>query len=176
MYKILQGICNTREASSVTILPVTLPDTSVVRRFPTITYFTKQMMQTSTHLTDLNSETAAAMLDAAIQKSIELGVKMNIAVVDAGANLKAFHRMDGAWLGSVDIACKKAKTARFFDMPTGSIGDISQPGGPLYNIEHSNGGLISFPGGLPLTNEQGTVIGAIGVSGSTVENDRLVAQ
>ena len=133
-------------------------------------------MQTSTLSTDLNAETATAMVDAAIQKSIELGVKMNIAIVDAGANLKAFHRMDGAWLGSVDIACKKAKTARFFDMPTGSIGDISQPGGPLYNIEHSNGGLISFPGGLPLTNDQGTVIGAIGVSGSTVENDHIVAQ
>lgn len=138
--------------------------------------FTKIHMQTSTLLTDLNSETAAAMVDAAIRKSVALGARMNIAVVDAGANLKAFHRMDGAWLGSVDIACKKARTARFFDMPTGSIGNISQPGGPLFNIEHSNGGLISFPGGLPLTNEQGTVIGAIGISGSSVENDHCVAQ
>lgn len=134
------------------------------------------MMQTSTLNTDLNAETAIAMLTAAIQKSNDLGVKMNIAVVDAGSNLKAFHRMDGAWLGSVDIACKKAKTARFFDMPTGAIGDLSQPGGPLYNIEHSNAGLISFPGGLPVANDQGTVIGAIGVSGSTVENDHIVAQ
>ena len=160
----------------MTILPVTSPHTLDVRRLPTISYFTKQMMQTSTLSTDLNAETAAAMLDAAIQKSMEVGVKMNIAIVDAGANLKAFHRMDGAWLGSIDIACKKAKTARFFDMPTGSIGDISQPGGPLYNIEHSTGGLISFPGGLPLINDQGTVIGAIGVSGSTVEDDHVVAQ
>ncbi len=133
-------------------------------------------MQTSSLAADLDSQTSDMMLAAAIQKSLELGVKMNIAIVDVGANLKAFHRMDGAWLGSVDIACRKARTARFFDMPTGAIGDSSQPGGPLYNIEHSNGGLISFPGGLPLTNERGTVIGAIGVSGSTVENDQTVAQ
>lgn len=101
---------------------------------------------------------------------------MNIAIVDSGANLKAFRRMDGAWLGSIDIACKKAKTARLFDMPTGSIGEVSQPGESLFNIEHSNDGLITFPGGLPITSHDGTVIGAVGVSGSSVENDQLVAQ
>jgi uncharacterized protein GlcG (DUF336 family) len=101
---------------------------------------------------------------------------MDIAVVDAGANLKAFVRMDDAWLGSIDIAIKKAKTARFFDMNTGEIGKLSQPGGALYNIEHSNDGLITFPGGMPIKNDQGEIIGAIGVSGSTVENDHLVAQ
>lgn len=101
---------------------------------------------------------------------------MDIAVVDAGGNLKAFARMDGAWLGSIDIAQKKAKTARGFDMNTGDIGGLSQPGGPLYNIEHSNGGLITFPGGVPLKAADGTVIGAIGVSGSSVENDHAVAQ
>ena len=114
-------------------------------------------------------------LAAAIQKSEDVGAKMNIAIVDAGANLKTFHRMDGAWLGSIDIACKKARTARQFDMPTGEIGLLSQPGGALFNIEHSNGGLISFPGGLPVTNEDGEVIGAVGVSGSTVEDDHAVA-
>ena len=72
--------------------------------------------------------------------------KMCIAVVDSGANLKAFHRMDDAWVGSIDIAIKKAKTAVFFGMPTGAIGRLSQPGGPLYGIEHSNDGLITFPG------------------------------
>ncbi len=101
---------------------------------------------------------------------------MNITVVDSGANLKAFIRMDGAWLGSVDISIKKAKTARFFDMPTGAIGQLSQPGGPLFNIEHSNGGLISFPGGLPIKDANGDIIGAIGVSGSSVENDHAVAE
>ena len=85
------------------------------------------------------------------------------------------YRMDGAWLGSVDIAIKKAKTAIFFQMNTEVIGSLSQPGGSLYNIEHSNSGLISFPGGLPLTTGDG-MIGGIGVSGSTVENDKEVAE
>ena len=100
---------------------------------------------------------------------------MDIAVVDAGANLKAFVRMDGAWLGSIDIAMKKARTARFFDMNSGDIGGLSQPGGALYNIEHSNGGLITFPGGVPIKNAAGQVIGGVGVSGSTVEDDHAVA-
>ena len=116
------------------------------------------------------------MLQAAIAKSEDLGVKMNVAIVDAGANLKSFVRMDGAWLGSIDIACRKARTARFFDMPTGDLGQLSQPGESLFNIEHSNAGLITFPGGLPIQTQDGEVIGAVGVSGSTVEDDHLVAQ
>lgn len=120
-------------------------------------------------------EQAEKMIVAAKEKSTQLKVKMNIAVVDAGANLVAFARMDGAWLGSLDISIKKAKTARFFDMNTGAIGELSQPGGPLFNIEHSNGGLITFPGGVPVKNAQGQVIGAIGVSGSTVGDDHEVA-
>ena len=119
---------------------------------------------------------AEKMIAAAQKKSVEIDTKMNIAIVDAGANLVAFARMDGAWLGSLDISIKKAKTARFFDMPTGAIGGLSQPGGALYNIEHSNGGLITFPGGLPVKNAAGEVIGAIGVSGSSVENDHAVAE
>ena len=119
---------------------------------------------------------AEKIIAGAKAKAEALDTKMNIAIVDAGANLLAFARMDGAWLGSLDISIKKAKTARFFDMNTGSIGELAQPGGPLYNIEHSNGGLISFPGGIPIKNEQGEVIGAIGVSGSTVENDHAVAE
>jgi uncharacterized protein GlcG (DUF336 family) len=119
---------------------------------------------------------AQAAIQAAHTKALDLGVKMNIAVVDAGANLTAFIRMDDAWLGSLDISIKKAKTARFFDMPTGAIGGLSQPGGPLYNIEHSNGGLITFPGGVPIKDADGHVIGAIGVSGSTVEDDHAVAE
>lgn len=119
---------------------------------------------------------AEKMIAAAKEKSVALDTKMNIAVVDAGANLVAFARMDGAWLGSLDISIKKAKTARFFDMNTGTIGELSQPGGPLFNIEHSNNGLISFPGGVPVKNEAGDVIGAIGVSGSSVENDHAVAE
>ena len=125
---------------------------------------------------DVTREQAQAAVEAALRKSKELDVKMNIAVVDAGANLKAFVRMDGAWLGSIDIAIKKARTARFFDMNTGNIGQLSQPGGSLFNIEHSNGGLITFPGGVPIKNADGEVIGAVGVSGSTVENDHTVAE
>ncbi|UOG77038.1 heme-binding protein [Hymenobacter tibetensis] len=124
----------------------------------------------------INLQQAQAVVHAAHQKALDMGVKMNIAVVDAGANLTAFIRMDDAWLGSLDISIKKAKTARFFDMPTGVIGSLSQPGGSLYNIEHSNGGLITFPGGIPIKDESGTIIGAIGVSGSTVEDDHAVAE
>ncbi len=125
---------------------------------------------------DITADQATSVLDAARKKSASMGVSMDIAIVDAGANLKAFLRMDDAWLGSIDIAIKKARTARFFDMPTGAIGELSQPGGALFNIEHSNGGLISFPGGVPLKNASGEIIGAIGVSGSTVEDDHAVAE
>lgn len=118
---------------------------------------------------------AEAVLAAAKAKAIETKTLMNIAVVDSGANLVAFIHMDGAWLGSIDIAQKKARTARYFNMPTGEIGKLSQPGKSLYNIEHSNGGLISFPGGVPIANAQGDIIGAVGVSGDSVENDHIVA-
>jgi uncharacterized protein GlcG (DUF336 family) len=125
---------------------------------------------------DLSLEQAQQVLAAALAAAEEQGTKMDIAVVDTGGNLKAFARMDGAWLGSIDIATTKARTARYFDLPTEALGELSQPGGPLYGIEVSNGGLITFPGGLPLKADDGTVIGAIGVSGSTVEDDRAVAE
>ena len=126
-------------------------------------------------MNDITLDQAQLAVSAAIEKSQQIGTKMDIAVVDAGANLKAFIRMDGAWLGSIDIAQKKACTARFFDMNTGDLGQLSQPGGALFNIEHSNGGLITFPGGVPIKNANGEIIGAIGVSGSSVENDHAVA-
>lgn len=125
---------------------------------------------------ELSAEHAGRIVEAAAAKAAELDTRMNIAVVDRGNNLKAFLRMDGAWLGSIDISMKKARTANSFDMPTGDIGQLSQPGGPLFNIEHSNDGLITFPGGLPLVSEEGIIFGAIGVSGSTVENDHAVAE
>jgi uncharacterized protein GlcG (DUF336 family) len=125
---------------------------------------------------DITLAQADAAVAAAIKKAEQIGAKMNIALVDAGANLKRFARMEGAWLGSIDISIRKARTARFFDMNTGQIGELSQPGGSLFGIEHSNGGLITFPGGVPIRNRAGVVIGAIGVSGSTVENDHAVAE
>ena len=124
----------------------------------------------------ITMENARAAIEAAREKAVELETQMCIAVVNSGANLKAFLRMDDAWVGSIDIAIKKAKTAVFFMMPTGEIGKLSQPGKPLYAIEHSNEGLITFPGGLPIVDEQGVLVGAIGVSGSAVENDNAVAE
>ncbi len=126
-------------------------------------------------MNNISLEQARKVIDAAISKSKELGVKMNIAVVDAGTNLVAFNKMDDAWLGSIDISQKKARTARYFNMDTGAIGQLSQPGGSLYNIEHSNNGLITFPGGVVIKNANGEIIGAVGVSGSTVEDDHAVA-
>jgi uncharacterized protein GlcG (DUF336 family) len=117
----------------------------------------------------VNLENAEKAIEAARKKAIELKTQMCIAVVDSGANLKAFLRMDDAWVGSIDIAIKKAKTACFFGMATG-------PGKPLYGIEHSNEGLITFPGGLPIVDADGVLVGAIGVSGSAVENDHKVAE
>ena len=124
---------------------------------------------------NISLKQAKKAIEAAESKAQEIGVKMNIAIVDSGANLVSFSRMDGAWLGSIDIAIKKAKTARYFNMETGEIGKLSQPGQPLFNIEHSNNGLISFPGGVPLRDKDGEIVGAIGVSGSTVEDDHEVA-
>jgi uncharacterized protein GlcG (DUF336 family) len=126
-------------------------------------------------MSDIDLDQAQTVVAAALKKADEISTRMNVTVIDVGGNLKAFARMDGAWLGSIDISAKKARTARFFDMDSGAIGNLSQPSGPLYNIEVSNGGLITFPGGVPLKNASGEIIGAIGVSGSTVENDHTVA-
>ena len=127
-------------------------------------------------MADLDLTKAQQVLETALKKAAEIDTLMNVAVVDAGGNLKAFGRMDGAWLGSIDISIRKARTARYFDMNTGDLGAASQPGGPLYNIEVSNGGLITFPGGIPLRDGNGEVVGGIGVSGSSVENDHTVAE
>ena len=120
-------------------------------------------------------EQAEKAIEAARKRALELNTQMCIAVVDSGANLKGFYRMDDAWVGSIDIAMKKAKTAVFFGMPTGQIGRLSQPGGPLFGIEHSNDGLITFPGGLPIVDADGVMIGAIGVSGVQSHEDEQIA-
>lgn len=124
---------------------------------------------------DITLEQALAIVSAARAKAEKQGLLLDIAVVDAGANLKAFVRMDGAFLGSIDLAIKKARTSRLFNMPTGTLGELSQPSKPLYNIEGSNGGLVTFPGGVPLKDKNGNIVGAIGVSGDSVENDHEVA-
>jgi uncharacterized protein GlcG (DUF336 family) len=121
-------------------------------------------------------EQAQSVVAAAVAKATEIGVPMNVAVVDAGNNLTAFARQDGAWLGSIHIAQSKAYTARSFDLQTKDLFPLAQPGQPLYGIHAGNDGrIIIFPGGIPLTDGD-TVIGAIGVSGGSVEQDQEVAE
>ncbi len=119
---------------------------------------------------------ALRIINAARNKAEELGVMQNIAVVDEGGNLTAFARMDGAWRSSIDIAQSKALTARGFDMTSEALGEIAQPGEMCFGIHVSNSGkTIIFGGGIPL--QIGTrIVGAIGVSGSTVEQDIQVAE
>jgi len=124
---------------------------------------------------ELNHEQALKIILEAKKQAENMTVSVNIAIVDAGANLKAFIRMDESFLGSIDVSIKKAKTARYFNIDTGKLGELTQPGGIIYNIEHSNGGLITFPGGIPIKNKDGKIIGAIGVSGGTIEQDRTIA-
>ena len=125
---------------------------------------------------EVTLDAAMRVVEAARAKAEEIGVPMDIAVVDAGNNLTAFARMDNAWLGSIDIAQNKAYTARSFDMSTKDLAPLAQPNQPLYGIEASNdGNLIVFAGGIPLTDGD-AVIGAIGVSGGSVEQDHEVAE
>ncbi len=125
---------------------------------------------------DLTLAQAQKVLQAALVKATAQGVPMNIAIVDAGGNLKAFARQDGAFLGSIDISTKKAKTARYFNMPTSALTAAAQPGQELYGIEVSNNGLVVFSGGELLVNADNVIIGAIGVSGGTVAEDTNVAK
>lgn len=127
-------------------------------------------------MSSLTLEQAKKVVAGAEERAAQIGVAMNIAVVDAGNNLTAFARQDGAWLGSIEIAQDKAFTARAFDMPTAALAETAQPGGPLYGIAVSNGGrVIVFPGGIPLKAGD-EVIGAIGVSGGQVDQDQTVAE
>jgi uncharacterized protein GlcG (DUF336 family) len=119
---------------------------------------------------------ARTIISAAEKRAEEIGQPMNIAVVDAGGNLVSHVRMDGAWIGSIDISINKAFTSRAFDIQTKDLGDNSQPGNQFYGIHASNHGRIMiFAGGIPLTRD-GKVVGAIGVSGGSGEQDQTVAE
>ena len=119
---------------------------------------------------------ARSIIAAAEARAEEIGQPMNIAVVDAGGNLISHVRMDGAWLGSIDISINKAFTSRAFDIQTKDLGDNSQPGNQFYGIHASNHGRIMiFAGGVPLSR-QGQIVGAIGVSGGSGEQDQTVAE
>lgn len=125
---------------------------------------------------DITLSQAQKVMAGALAFAEKQGVPMNIAIVDAGGNLKDFCRMDGAFLGSIDISAKKAKTARFFNMSTAQLGAVSGPGQELYGIETTNNGLVVFGGGELLRNKDGVIIGAIGVSGGSVAEDTNVAK
>jgi uncharacterized protein GlcG (DUF336 family) len=119
---------------------------------------------------------AKRVIAAAEKKAVEIGQPQNIAVADAGGNLIAHERMDGAWMGSIDISIKKAFTARAFDIPTKDLAALSQPGKPFFGIHASNEGRVMiFAGGIPLKRD-GKVVGAIGVSGGSGEQDQAVAE
>ena len=121
-------------------------------------------------------EEARRIIRAGQEKANEIGVPMNIAVVDAGANLVAFERQEGAWIGSIDIAQKKAFTSRAFDIETKALGENSQSGQQFFGIHASNNGKIMiFAGGVPL-KRGGEVVGAVGVSGGLGEQDHAVAE
>ena len=119
---------------------------------------------------------ARRIIAAAEKKAAEIGQPMNIAVADAGGNLVAHVRMDNAWLGSVDISIKKAWTSRAFDITTKDLGENSQSGDQFFGIHASNNGKVMiFAGGIPLKKD-GKVVGAIGVSGGSGEQDHSVAE
>jgi uncharacterized protein GlcG (DUF336 family) len=119
---------------------------------------------------------ARRVIAAAEKKAEEIGQPMNIAVADAGGNLVAHVRMDGAWIGSVDISIKKAWTSRAFDISTKDLASHSQSGDQFFGIHASNGGRVMiFAGGIPLSRD-GKVVGAIGVSGGSGDQDHAVAE
>jgi uncharacterized protein GlcG (DUF336 family) len=118
---------------------------------------------------------ARRVIAAGEKEAESQGQPMNIAVVDAGGVLVAHIRQDRAWIGSVDVAINKAFSARAFDISTQALGENAQPGGQFYGIQDSNAGRIMiFGGGVPLMSG-GSVVGAVGVSGGTGEQDQAVA-
>ncbi|HEY9235131.1 MULTISPECIES: GlcG/HbpS family heme-binding protein [Phenylobacterium] len=124
----------------------------------------------------INSYIAQAIIDGAEVKAREVGLPVIVAVLDAGGHLKAFHRMDGAVLGSIDIALRKAKTAVLFGAESEAVWEYCKPGAPAPGLENTNGGLAPFGGGIPLKDRDGSILGALGVSGGSVAQDMEVAR
>ncbi|WP_373358707.1 heme-binding protein [Acinetobacter lactucae] len=124
----------------------------------------------------ITEEQSRKIINAAISYAEQIGVTANIAVLDTGAHLKAFIRMDGAVLGSIDVAIGKARTAALFSISSEAVWDYCKPGAPAHNLEASNGSLMPFAGGLPIFNTSGVMIGAIGVSGGAVTQDSEIAE
>ncbi len=119
---------------------------------------------------------ARSMLDAGEAKATAIGVPVNLVLLDQGTHLKAFVRMDGAVLGSIDVAIRKARTSVLFQATSEAVWEYCKPGAPAHGLEHSNGGLAPFAGGIPLRGPRGEPLGAIGVSGGAVSQDLEIAQ
>jgi uncharacterized protein GlcG (DUF336 family) len=124
----------------------------------------------------ITSQQADSILQSSRSKAERMGIAVSVVVTDDGANLKALSRMDGAWLGSIDVAIKKARTSVLFEMETQTVWQFSKSEGPAHGIDSSNGGLVTFAGGIPLKGPGGKLLGAVGVSGGTVDQDYEVAQ
>ena len=124
----------------------------------------------------LTSTQARAVIAAAESTAGAIGVAIIVAVVDAGVHLKAFSRMDGAVLGSIDIAIRKARTSALFQADSAAVWEYCKPGAPAPALELSNGGLAPFGGGVPLFTPDGELIGAVGVSGGAVSQDTEIAR
>ncbi len=124
----------------------------------------------------IDSVTANLIIDAARSRAEELGIAVSVAVLDQGANLKAFSRMDRAWLGSIDVAIKKAKSSVLFEVETAKLWEFCSSNGQVHGMESTNGGLVTFAGGLPIKDKDGNLIGAVGVSGGMVDQDSDIAK
>lgn len=119
---------------------------------------------------------ASEVISAAEAKARELGVPVIITVLDSGCHIKALHRMDDAPLGSIDISMGKARTAALFSCNSEDVWEFCKPGAPAPGLENSNGGLMPFAGGISLKAPDGSLIGAVGVSGGAVYQDKEIAQ
>jgi uncharacterized protein GlcG (DUF336 family) len=124
----------------------------------------------------LSLSQAQAAIAAGQARAAALGTPVNIAVLDAAAHLKAFGRMDEAVLGSIDVALGKARTVALFGITSEAVWDYCKPGAPAPGLERSNGGLMTFPGGVPLRDADGQLLGAVGVSGGSPEQDADIAR
>ena len=124
----------------------------------------------------LDLEQATRLIERAESAAAEIGVPVIIAVVDPATNLKAFARMDGAVLGAIDIAIKKAKTAALFECNSEDVWEYCKPGAPAHGLELSNGGLAPFAGGIAIKAPDGKLLGAVGVSGGSVNQDQAIAK
>jgi uncharacterized protein GlcG (DUF336 family) len=124
----------------------------------------------------IRSTQAATIVAAATRKAAEIGIAVSVVVLDDGGHIKEFSRMDGAWLGSIEVALSKAKTSILFQVETQALWDVCKLGGQAHGLEATNGGMITFAGGIPLKALDDSLSGAIGVSGGQVDQDYAVAR